>query len=232
MKRFSITALAAFAILLGTVPVARAADATCPPSNPTGTINGNLVVGSGPPCFLRNVTVNGNVRVAGEAARLYVEPGPGQTVKIGGNLQAAQCDTVNLASEGGVISVGGNIQIQGCMDESGYSGPTVTIGGNFDCENNSSGCFAEAGSVHGNVRVDNNSGNSGGSSPPGAVIEGNDVGGNVQVNGNSGISNTEVGGNTIGGNLQCARNTPGVTDNGVKNDVTGNKRGQCAGASF
>ena len=33
----------------------------------------------------------------------------------------------------------------------------------------------------------------------------------------------------IGGNLHCAGNSPGVSDEGLTNNVTGNKQGQCAG---
>ena len=200
MKRFAITTLAALGILAGAVPVARAADTTCPP-NPTGKINGNLVVPAGASCSLANVTVTGNVQV-GKGASLTVVPITGQTVTIGGNVQAAQCNFVLLIA--GAISVGGNVQIQNCTGGSGYNDSLVTIGGNFACANNSGGCVASGGSVRGNVQVDNNSGSSA----------------------------TVVSNNTIGGNLQCAGNSPGVTDNGSKNNVTGTKQGQCAGANF
>src|SRR5580704_3083229 len=110
---FAITPLAALGILAGTVPAARAADITCPP-NPSGTINGNLVVPAGNSCTLANVTVTGNVQV-GKGATLIVEPNPGQTVTIGGNVQAAQCQSVVLEPIAhGAISVGGNVQIQNC----------------------------------------------------------------------------------------------------------------------
>ena len=47
LARFAITPLAALGILAGTVPAARAADATCPPTN-SGTINGILDVPPAP----------------------------------------------------------------------------------------------------------------------------------------------------------------------------------------
>jgi hypothetical protein len=237
MKRFAITALAALGILAGTVPAARAADATCPPNPATGaTINGNLVVPAGNTCQLQNVTVTGNVQV-GKGASLLVEPVTGQTVTIGGNVQATHCQFVQLLPSGtvsvggGTISVGGNVQIRNCTGLSGYNahpsavpGAQITISGNFACDHNSAGCSAIQGSVRGNVQVNNNSNRSG----PGADVELTVVGGNVQVNkNNSGSFASLVAVNTIGGNLQCAGNTPGVLGGG--NTVTGNKLGQCAG---
>jgi hypothetical protein len=228
MKRFAITPLAALGILAGTVPAARAADATCPPT-PSGTINGNLVVPAGTSCSLTNVTVTGNVKV-GKGASLNVLSFAGQTVTIGGNVQAAQCQQVSLhANPGGVLSVGGNVQIRNYTGGGGYQGAAVTISGNFACDYNSAECFAIDGKVCGNVQVNNNSNGSG----LGALVAGTNVGGNVQVNNNSagGDSDNLVSGNTIGGNLQCAGNTgpapPGVTGGG--NMVAGNKKGQCAG---
>jgi hypothetical protein len=229
LARCAITPLAALGILAGTVPAARAADTTCPPT-PSGTINGNLAVPAGASCTLTNVTVTGNVQV-GKGASLFVEPNAGQTVTIGGNVQAAQCQQVNLHSNpGGVLSVGGNVQIRNCMSGGGYQGAAITIGGNFACDHNSAECFAIGGTVRGNVQVNNNSNGSG----LGALVARNNVGGNVQVNNNSagGDSDNLVSGNTIGGNLKCVGNTPGVTDESVKNIVTGNKQGQCAGANF
>jgi hypothetical protein len=229
LARFAITPFAALGILAGTVPAARAADTTCPPTN-GGTINGNLTVPALASCTLLNVTVTGNVQV-GKGASLLVQPASGQTVTIGGNVQAAQCQSVQFIPPSGVISVGGNVQIRNCTGTSGYiggPGGPITIGGNFACDNNSAECVAGVGSVRGNVEVNNNSG---GSAAPGAIVGANTVGGNVQVNNNSGSSgnNTVVDGNTIGGNLQCAGNTPSVTDFGHPNTVTGTKQGQCAG---
>jgi hypothetical protein len=231
MKRFAITPFAALGILAGTVPAAHAADTTCTTTiSSATTINGNLTVPAGATCTLENgTTVTGNVQV-GKGASLTVEPLTLQAT-IGGNVQADQCNFVQLVTNG-PISVGGNVQIRNCTGQrgSGYSVfvGSLTISGNFACDHNSGGCVATGGSVRGNVEANNNSGGSN----PGADVERNNVGGNMQVNNNSGSSASVVGGNTIGGNLQCAGNTPGVTDVGSPNNVAGNKQGQCAGANF
>src|ERR1700731_4458307 len=144
MTRFAITALAALGILAGTVPAARAADTTCTGLISSGTINGNLTVPAGARAELfANATVTGNVQV-GKGASLLVQAIGGQTVTIGGNVQAAQCQDVFLttggAGAGGAISVGGNVQIRNCTSGA-YNGDsgTVTISGNFACDHNSNG---------------------------------------------------------------------------------------------
>jgi hypothetical protein len=145
MNRFTITTLAAFGILVGTLPVARAADTSCTTVIANGgTINGNLIVPVSATCTLENVTVTGNVTV-GRGASLLVETGTGQAVTIGGNLQATQCQRVFLITTGstGVISVGGNVRIENCMEGGGYVGPNVTISGNFRCNDNFGLCFAQ-----------------------------------------------------------------------------------------
>jgi hypothetical protein len=232
MQRFAITPLAALGILAGAVPAARAADTPCTGPITGTTINGNLTVPAGATCTLTNVTVTGNVQV-GKGASLTTPALPGNTVTIGGNVQATQCQTVSIIPPSETVSVGGNVQIQYCTSESGFDTGgqgTVTISGNFVCDHNSGVCSAAGGSVRGNVEVNNNSGGSIGN--PGAEVGGNTVGGNVQVNNNSGNFVSQVFGNTIGGNLQCAGNTPGVSDFGLPNTVAGNKQGQCAGANF
>jgi hypothetical protein len=232
MKRFAVAPLAALGIPAGAVPAAHAADTTCTTTISSGTtINGNLTVPAGATCRLANVTVTGNVQV-GKGASLTVAPATGQTVTIGGNVQADKCQLVELVSTPpfgfGPISVGGNVQIRNCTGASGYNGTTVTISGNFACDHNSGGCLAAFGSVRGNLQFNNDS-NGGG---PGAAVSFNVVGGNVQVDNNSGNSASIVEDNRIGGNLQCAGNTPnppGVTDEGAPNLVAGHKQGQCAG---
>ncbi len=228
MQRLAITTLVALGILVGTLPLARAADTSCI-STIGGTINGNLVVPAGANCTLNNVTVTGNVEV-GKGASLSVEPVLGQMVTIGGTVQAARCNAVILNSRG-VISVGGNVQIENCTggigirgSGGGGSGGPVTISGNFQCTGNSGNCSAIGGSVRGNVLVDDNTS----VGKQGAVVAFNDIGGNVRVDNNVGDLNTDVSGNTIGGNLACAGNTPGVKTDPA-NTVGGNKQGQCAG---
>jgi hypothetical protein len=72
MKYFAAAVLATFGAVLASLPAARA-DASCPP-NPTGTVNGNLVVPPGQTCTLTNVTVTGNVQV-GAGATLFAAGG-------------------------------------------------------------------------------------------------------------------------------------------------------------
>jgi hypothetical protein len=153
MKRLTITTLAALGILVGNMPLARAADTSCTTTISTGgTINGNLVVPAGANCTLNNVTVTGNVEV-GKGASLSVEPVLGQRVTIGGNVQAARCNAVNLDSlgvsgSGGLISVGGNVQIEELYRLERLSGqrrPRHAIGGNLACAGNTPGVTDPAG---------------------------------------------------------------------------------------
>jgi hypothetical protein len=188
MQRFAITTFAALGLLLGTVPVARAADATCGTQTiSNATIGGNLVV-TGFCTLGSDVTVGGNVTVAA-GADLQILPTT-SPVKIGGNVIADGCFFVFiLASPTGPVTIGGNVEIEGCghtEDSSGYNGNggTLKIGGNFTCTGDSAGCVAESGLVGGNVKVDGN----------GAI--------------------SEVVGNTIGGNLTCTGNNGGVFSSG------------------
>ena len=247
MTRFSITTLAAFGILLGTVPVARA-DTNCNTlSQPVSgrTIDGNLVVTTGTCTLESDVTVGGNVTVAaGAGFKIMAARSGGSPIKIGGNILVAEgCSEVFITSSPSVpVSIGGNVEIQDC-GESGYGGPAnVKIGGNFECNGNDAACYATGGSVGGNLQVDDNSGN--------ATVENNNVRGNLEVNGNeagAGVTGNTVGGNgevdgngsdsihstasgnTIGGNLTCTGNVGTFT--GSPNTVHGNtlpkKGSQC-----
>ena len=104
MKDFAIAALAAFGILLATVPTVRARDASCTGSLSNVTINGNLVVPSGS-CTLNGVKVGGNVTVEAGAFLLVTLDS-----KIGGNIVTHdKCIGVSLV--GNAITVGGNLQI-------------------------------------------------------------------------------------------------------------------------
>jgi hypothetical protein len=207
-------------ILLGAVPVARAANPpNCPATGTTGgncncvntiissaTIGGNVVVPAGDFCFLGSgVTVSGNVTVD-SGATLNIEPTPSQ-VTIGGNILAATspgCSSVTIPPDPPPwsLTIGGNVKIEGCARNSGYATTgtsTVKIDGNFTCNDNAGVCIAIGGSVGGNVTVDDN--------PGGAAVEGNTVGGNVEADGN-GPGSTTVTSNTIGGNLTCTGDTP------------------------
>jgi hypothetical protein len=221
MKRFSTTTLVALGMLLGTVPFARAADATCGNATISNTtIGGNLSVTGA--CFLgSDVTVGGNVWV-GAGASLVIQA-TSLPVKIGGNIQTTTgCEYVEILAEPASVTIGGNVGIEGCTRfvSSGYSSDNgnLNIGGNFECTGNTTFCFAESGSVRGNVQVDSNS--------EGAEVTNNKVGGNVQVDGNaaSDPGNTTVSGNKIGGNLTCTGNSGTVDTEGGNGGKTG---GQC-----
>lgn len=222
MKHFA-AAMLACGIMFAALPAPRA-DTTCPPSpSPGSTINGNLVVPNNTVCTLSpGVTVTGNVQV-GTGATLTLTTG-----SVGGNIQANNCVQMLISPDGqtSTFSVGGNVQIDLCSGSSGFvagiAGP-ITIGGNFECSDNSVPCVATGGSVKGNLSVD---GNSGGGSRVSAVS----VGGNVQINDNIG-GTTLIEGNEIVGNLQCLGNSD-VSNGGFSNTVVGKKQGQCAGANF
>jgi hypothetical protein len=217
MTRLSITTLAALGMLLGTVPVARAADATC--ANQTisnATISGNLVVTGA--CTVGNgVTVGGIVTVE-SGGSLTISP-TSSPVKIGGNiLTDTGCVFVDIVPfSSGSVTIGGNVEI-GCtgkvssteLRSSFYQGPNVKISGNFTCTGNALACFGESGSVGGNVEVNDNAG--------GGALEGNKIGGNVEVDGNGGSS---VMGNTIGGNVEVDGNGgSSVTGNTIGGNLT------------
>jgi hypothetical protein len=92
------TAMLVFGLMLVTLPVARAADTTCPPS-PGSTVTGNLVVPANASCSLNDATVTGNV-VVRTGASLSVNPVTGQTVRIDGNITADQCNSVGVQTFG------------------------------------------------------------------------------------------------------------------------------------
>jgi len=214
MKHFE-TAMLAFGLLLVALPVARAADTTCPPTPSGSTVNGNLIVPANASCNLTTtLTVTGNV-VVGTGASLGIFPVDGQTVTINGNITADHCNSVGIQTFGnGMFSVGGNVNIRNCTGPvNGYSGIIVTIDGNFLCA--SSGvCVAGGGVVHGNLTMDNNNAVS--------EVDDNQIGGNVDVSGNSGSAPTVLG-NRIGGNLQCFDNNPPPINFGFPNSVGGNE---------
>jgi hypothetical protein len=239
MKSFAIEMFAALGFLLAVVPIASAYSTECSGLIPNGTvIDGNLTVPANTRCDLDDGTVNGNVRVETDAA-LFISVGPGQTVTINGNvrvgtgarvliggetitvsgnLTADQCDDVRIAF--GAITVTGNFIIENCTsttEASGYN--EVTLGGNFVCSGSGGeGCVASSGVVHGNLTMDNNTGDS--------SVFGNQISGNVNVSGNS--ASVIVGSNTIDGNLRCFDNRPPPSDFGIPNTVSGHKKGQCA----
>jgi hypothetical protein len=157
----------------------------------TGTFQ-SVDVPDGASCALVGAFARGNVQVKGNAS-LTVGPPGASTIR--GNVHADGCVSLTLS---GAVTVGGNVKIQRCAADSGYTGPGVRIDGNFQCHDNLGACVARNGAV----------------------------GGNLQVNDNTSSSPSDISGNTIGGNLQCQGNVPAPTHTG--SNTARNKQGQCA----
>ena len=152
MRGFVHVLIVAATALVGGASAVWAADTTCT-STLTGTIDGNVVVPDGASCTLSDATVAGNVHVR-QNASLTVDATQ-QPATIDGNLHADHCAFALL--EGGV-TVTGNVRIGQCAQQSGFVGPGIKIGGDFECTNNLGACKADLGDVHGNLRIDSNSG--------------------------------------------------------------------------
>jgi feruloyl esterase len=193
MRKFTFALILAAPALVAGAATGHAANTNCI-GTLTGTISGNVVVPNGASCTLSNITVTGNVHVL-QNASLTVDATQ-QPATIGGNVQATNCAFALL--EGGV-TVNGNVQILQCAQRSGFVGPGVKIGGNFECINNAGGCEADLGSVHGNLHAQKN-----GSSDISLVS----VGGNLQCQGNTPPPTHAFGPDFVSGNLQgqCAAN--------------------------
>ena len=157
--------------LVGGALAVQAADTTCS-GTLTGAIDGSVVVPDGASCTLSDATVAGNVHVL-QNASLTVDATQ-QPTTIDGYVHADHCAFALL--EGGV-TVTGNVRIGQCVQQSGFVGPGIKIGGNFECTNNLGACKADLGDVHGNLRIDGNSGAS-------ADISLVSVGGNLRCQGN------------------------------------------------
>jgi len=167
---------------------------------------GDVVVPAGATCTLNLATIQRNVTVAKGATLTIIGQStvtPAIAVTIGGNLTAKGCASVFLDGSLGGIAVRGDVEIEGCKQESGFAGPGVMIGGDFICSNNSAPCKADKGTVVGRVVVRNN------------------------------ISSTpsDISGNIIGEDLSCSANSPAPTDAGGVNFVSGRAWMQC-GATF
>ena len=147
MKKFALALILAAPALVAGAATVHAANTNCT-GTLTGSITGNIVVPSGASCTLSNITVTGNVQVL-QNASLTVDATQ-QPATISGNLQATNCAFTLL--EGGV-TVNGNVQIVQCSQKSGFVGPGVKIGGNFQCTNNAGGCEADLGDVKGSVQI-------------------------------------------------------------------------------
>ena len=191
MRGIAFALILAVLATLGGAAAAFAADMTCTGAL-SGKITGNVLVPAGASCTLSDVTVTGNVQVL-QNASLTVDATQ-QPATIGGNVQATNCTFALL--EGGV-TVDGTVQIVQCAQQSGFVGPGVKIGGNFQCINNAGGCQADLGDVNGSVQIQGN-----GSSDISLVS----VGGNLQCQGNTPPPTHTFGPDFVSGNLQgqCA----------------------------
>ena len=190
MKNFALALASALIAFVASTSVSRA-DTACS-STLSGTVNGNVVVPSGASCTLSNVTVTGGVRVS-QNASLTIDA-TRQPATINGTVQATNC--VSALLEGGV-TVGGNVQIQGCAQQSGFVGPGVKIVGSFECINNAGGCEADLGEVRGNVQIQSSSS---------ADISLVSVAGSLQCQGNTASPTHAYGPDFVSGSLQgqCA----------------------------
>jgi hypothetical protein len=175
-------------------PIARAADAICAGSL-SGNVDGNVFVGSGVSCRISQANIGGNVQLKPGAA-LFID-GRQYPSTIGGKVLAQSCASALLE---GAVTVQGDVVIQRCTADSGFTGPGIVIGGNFQCTDNSGGCQANFGEVAGNVQVINNHSTAA-----------------------SNVSQT-----SIGGSLQCQQNTPPPGHAYGPDRVAGTLQDQCA----
>jgi len=169
MKTFGLALTVAAVALLGGAAAARA-DTSC--TGPlSGTVNGDIVVPTGASCTLSNATVSGDVHVLKDAS-LTIDATE-QPTTINGNVLANGCTFALL--EGGV-TVSDSVEIRQCAQQSGFIGPGVKIGANFQCINNPGGCEAELGAVQGSVQIE------GSTASDISLVS---VGGNLQCGGNT-----------------------------------------------
>ena len=190
MRTLALALALVISVLVGGASAVQGATCT---STLSGSIApGDIVVPSGASCTLSNATVTGDVQVR-QNASLTVDA-TAQPTTIGGSVEAIGCASAIL--EGGV-TVTGDVRIQRCSQQSGFIGPGVKIGGNFECVSNAGGCEAELGTVQGSVQVQGNS-----SSDISLVL----VGGNLQCAGNTSAPTHNFGPDFVTGILQgqCA----------------------------
>jgi hypothetical protein len=138
MRTVALVLAVAVAALFANAWAARAADTACA-GLLSGIIDGNVVVPQGASCTMSDVTVRGNVRILENASASLTVDATQQPTTIDGNVQANHC--ASALFEGGV-TVTGSVQIQQCAQHSGFVGPGIKIGGDFQCINNGGGCQA------------------------------------------------------------------------------------------
>jgi len=192
--RMAVAVLVVLAGSLVGTSIAHASDAVCIGSF-SGTITGNLYVGSASPCTVSQANIGGSVQLK-PGARIIID-GRQYPTFIGGSVFAQSCGSASLQ---GAVTVHGNVVIQRCASDSGFTGPGVVIDGDFRCTDNAGACIAVLGEVGGNMQVTNN-----------------------QSTVASNISQT-----SIGGSLLCQLNAPAPTHTYGPNRVTGSLQDQCA----
>jgi feruloyl esterase len=159
------------------------------------TIRGDVTVPERASCTLEFVEITGSVHVQRGGALLvsgYNEPST-----IRGDIQAEHCVSALLE---GNVTVNGDLRIGDCVGAaaSGFQGPGVVIGGNFQCNRNAGPCEAWLGLIAHDAEIDNNRG-----------------------------APSDVSLNTVGGDLTCQNNLEAVTHRHGYNWVTGKLAGQC-----
>jgi feruloyl esterase len=194
MRGFAHALIVAIPAFVGGASAVHAANTSCT-GTLSGSVTGNIVVPVGASCTLSDATVTGDVQVL-QNASLTVDATQ-QPTTINGNVLANQCASALL--EGGV-TVSASVQIEQCAQPSGFVGPGVKIGGDFQCINNGGSCQADLG----------------------------DVQGSVQIQGNNSSAASDISLVSVGGNLQCQGNTPAPTHTFGPDFVAGNLQGQCA----
>jgi hypothetical protein len=126
-----------------------------------------------------------------------VKPGGALSIRgrtsIRGNVQSDGARYVRLL--GGGVTVGGNVQIKGWAESSGFE-PGTRIEGNFQFEENDGALFANGGLIRGDFQMSKNRG--------GGAVFGNSIRQNLQCKEN--VPPPEGGGNKVGGSHedQCA----------------------------
>jgi hypothetical protein len=213
------------------------------------TVTGNIIVQSHAYLIDRPdgptpSSVGGNV-IATDAlcVSLTVSSVGGNVIATGTNSGCFNTDNLLCTPR-----VGGNVEILGSTSHSlpwcfegdsscGCSSARMTVGGNFEFENNATPGTITGDIIHGNLLFERNT--------DGGTVTGDHISGNLIVDGNHNsaldVSTDSVGGNLqfdvnhtsantvstnhAGGNIQCFSNTPAPTGSG--NTAGGVKSGQC-----
>ncbi len=223
----SVVAVAAVAAALF-IPLKAAAqkDFICNGSF-SGATYRNVVVPAGNSCTLEDTKVTGDVTVE-KGASLEVDTNTLLDTTIAGNVTGDECAFIELQTpiSPGRIVVGGDLSITDCTgiffsgvfgssSSSTITPPTVLIGGNVKCENNTAAaCAFDFTAIGGQVECSGSSA---------CELQGAAIGKGATINNNTFAT---FNSNAVGGDLNCAGNG-GVV--GTGNTIAGTKSGQCSG---